>query len=427
MFKLLRVIFGLSWICFFPTSLCGVLVLDCALLSAPLASCLTPTRTQPHKLLTHNLLTHTAYSHTSHTLTHNLLTTQLTHNLLTTYSQLTHTHTHAHTAYSHTTHIHSPPTHNSPTHKLSLCVAGVFLVTSSFTLSGKRGTDGAGLALVARLVPVCRRGRRGSLCVAGLALGDVDLQFVWQAWRLWYWVGWWHAWFPFVPEDAAAVCVADVAFGSIDLHSVRQTWHLATSAWQAWRLWCWADSGGALVSRLSPRTRRLFVWQAWHLEASASILCGGRGAWQHRPSLCVAGVALMALGWLWWRAWLQLFLEASTSILCLHFVWQAWPLWYWAGSGGTLGSRLSPRKRGCLCGRRGIWKHRPPFCVVGVALGDIDLHLTCRAKRQPSASAMNLLQTLRPHDTLRGLLGHIAHAAKTGGCHSPLLMARYIT
>ena len=28
-----------------------------------------------------------------------------------------------------------------------------------------------------------------------------------------------------------------------------------------------------------------------------------RGTWRYRPSLCVAGVALMALGWLWWRAW----------------------------------------------------------------------------------------------------------------------------
>ena len=72
----------------------------------------------------------------------------------------------------------------------------------------------------------------------------------------------------------------------------------------------------------------------------------------------------------------------------------------------------------------------------GVALGDIDLHfvwqvwhlatstiyLTHRAKRQPSASAKNLLQAIRSHDGLRGLLGHIAHAAKTNGCHSPLFM-----
>ena len=27
------------------------------------------------------------------------------------------------------------------------------------------------------------------------------------------------------------------------------------------------------------------------------------GTWRHPPAFCVAGVALMALGWLWWRAW----------------------------------------------------------------------------------------------------------------------------
>ena len=62
------------------------------------------------------------------------------------------------------------------------------LVKSTVTLRGRRGT----LALVTRLVPVCRRGRRGtfawqawhalgdidlSLCVAGVALGDIDLHF----------------------------------------------------------------------------------------------------------------------------------------------------------------------------------------------------------------------------------------------------------
>ena len=31
-------------------------------------------------------------------------------------------------------------------------------------------------------------GRR-TLCVAGVALGDMDLHFAWQAWRLRHWVG----------------------------------------------------------------------------------------------------------------------------------------------------------------------------------------------------------------------------------------------
>ena len=58
---------------------------------------------------------------------------------------------------------------------------------------------------------------------------------------------WWRAWFPDDAVDAAALCVAGVALGDIDVHP---------------------------------------AWQAWYLVTSTA-----------------AGVALMALGWLWWRAW----------------------------------------------------------------------------------------------------------------------------
>ena len=64
------------------------------------------------------------------------------------------------------------------------------LVTSAVVLRGRRGTHGTGLALVTCLGPVWRRGRhfrlrgrRGawrhppSFCVAGVALGDIDLRF----------------------------------------------------------------------------------------------------------------------------------------------------------------------------------------------------------------------------------------------------------
>eukprot|EP00435_Cladocopium_sp_Y103_P070723 s134_g35.t2 len=78
-------------------------------------------------------------------------------------------------------------------------------VTSTITLCGRRGTwrlnlhfvrqawhlwrwAGSGdfwhfLALVTRLGP----GDAAALCVAGAALGDVDLHFVWQGWRLGTW------------------------------------------------------------------------------------------------------------------------------------------------------------------------------------------------------------------------------------------------
>ena len=65
-------------------------------------------------------------------------------------------------------------------------------------------------------------------------------------------------------------------------------------------------TGLALVARLvlgvAPGTPRLLAWQAWHFVTSIFTLCGRRGTWWHGSSLCVAGVALMSLGWLWWRA-----------------------------------------------------------------------------------------------------------------------------
>ena len=45
---------------------------------------------------------------------------------------------------------------------------------------------------------------------------------------------WWRAWAPFVAVVVAAVCVAGVALGDIDLHF----------AWQLWHLWHWTGSGG---------------------------------------------------------------------------------------------------------------------------------------------------------------------------------------
>ena len=74
------------------------------------------------------------------------------------------------------------------------CVAGVALgdidlhfawqawrlARSTFILCGKRGTYGTGLALVARLGTLVA----AAVCVAGVALGDIDLHFAWQAWRL---------------------------------------------------------------------------------------------------------------------------------------------------------------------------------------------------------------------------------------------------
>ena len=50
-------------------------------------------------------------------------------------------------------------------------------------------------------------------------------------------------------------------------------------AWQAWQLWHWAGSGGALGPVLVAVTPRHFAWQAWHLVTSTFVLRGRRGTW----------------------------------------------------------------------------------------------------------------------------------------------------
>ena len=51
-----------------------------------------------------------------------------------------------------------------------------------------------------------------------------------------------------------SLCVAGVALGDMDVHSAWQTWHLSY----------WAGSGGALGLGLAPWSPPPFAWQAWH-------------------------------------------------------------------------------------------------------------------------------------------------------------------
>ena len=90
--------------------------------------------------------------------------------------------------------------------------------------------------------------------MAGVALHDMDRHFAWQAWHLWRWAGSGGALgFRCGAGDAAAVGVAAVALGDIHLRFTWQAWYLVTStstlAWQPWHLWHWAGSGGALGFR----------------------------------------------------------------------------------------------------------------------------------------------------------------------------------
>ena len=69
-----------------------------------------------------------------------------------------------------------------------------------------------------------------SFHVARVALGDIHLRSAWQAWHLWHWAGSGGALGPgLVAGDAAALCVAGVALGDMCVRFTWQVWHLETS------------------------------------------------------------------------------------------------------------------------------------------------------------------------------------------------------
>ena len=241
------------------------------------------------------------------------------------------------------------------------CVAGValgdiyrhfawqawHLVTSIVTLRGRRGTHGTGLA------PVARLGRSGRFDAAAVLRGRRGT--------------WWHL---------SSLCVAGVALGDIYRHFARQAWHSRH----------WAGSGGALGPEWTVWRRGCFAWQAWHLVTSIVTLRGRRGTWWHLSSLCAAGVALTALGW---RAWAgvdgltpRLFCVAGVALgdIYRHFAWQAWHLVTsivtLRGRDGTHGTGLAPVARlgrsgrfdaaAVLRGRRGTWWHLLSLCVTSI-------------------------------------------------------------
>ena len=109
---------------------------------------------------------------------------------------------------------------------------------------------------------------------------------------------WWRAWVP-----VGAVVTRLFAW---------QAWHLVTSTFT---LGGKRGTGLALAARLGPGWR---VSQAWHLATSTFTLRGRRATWRHLLAPHMAGVALVALGCLWWRAWVRLVLLSPRLL-----VWQA--------------------------------------------------------------------------------------------------------
>ena len=131
-------------------------------------------------------------------------------------------------------------THNSLTHNLR------HLAASDFTLCGRRGTYGTGLALVARLVLV----GAAAVYVAGVAFGSTDADSVWQAWHL--------------------------ATSTFTLCGRRGAWRHRLFVWQVYSIW---------------KHRRPFCVKAWRFATSTFILCGRHGTWRN----CLGATVLAQL------------------------------------------------------------------------------------------------------------------------------------
>ena len=135
-----------------------------------------------------------------------------------------------------------------------------------------------------------------------------------------------------------------------------------------------------------------FAWQAWHLATWTSTLRGKCGTWRHRPPLCMAGVALMALDGLRWRTWFPVDAVVAAAVgvaglalsdIAFHFAWQAWHL---ATSTST------------LRGRRGTYAATPwvPRLFVWQAWHLATSTVTLRGRRGTYGTGLALGSRLAP-------------------------------
>ena len=279
------------------------------------------------------------------------------------------------------------------------CVAGVALgdihldfmwqawhnLTSTVVLRGRRGTDGIGwrawTGLGAAVTPVTPR----HFCVAAVALGDIHLDFTWQAWhnltstvvlrgrRGTDGIGW-RAWTGLgaavTPVTPRHFCVAAVALGDIHLDFTWQAWHNLTSTvvlrgrrgtdGTGWRAW---TGLGAAVTPVTPRHFCVagvalgdihldFMWQAWHNLTSTVVLRGRRGTdGTHNLTSTVVLRGRRGTDGTGWRAWTG-FGAAVTPVTPRHFCVAGVAL-------GDIHLDFTP-------GRRGTTSHLPSFCVAGV-------------------------------------------------------------
>ena len=189
-----------------------------------------------------------------------------------------------------------------------------------------------------------------SFHVAGVALAHIHIRFTWQAWHLRHWAGfgsapgspltpWWHL--------VTSTFVSHLKISTFVPRGRRGTWshphlfHVAGVALTAlgglwWRTGFSADGVDAAAVCVAG--------VQWHLAKSSVTLRGRRGTWSHPHSFHVAGMALSALGELWWRTGFSAdafdattLCVASVSLGHIHihfaladihlrFTWQAWQL-----------------------------------------------------------------------------------------------------
>ena len=242
-------------------------------------------------------------------------------------------------------------------------------LTSTFVLRGRRGTCGTGLALVARLGALGRRRRRPTLR---------GMRGTWRD-----------------PPSFRVACVAGI--------------HLRF-AWQAWHLWHWAGSGGALGRAWSPVSPPNFAWQAWHLETSTFVSLGRHGTWWHPLSFCVAGVALRDIH--------------------LRFAWQSWHLATSAfvsrGRRGTYGIGLavyiflSSNELFVLCSHSCKWH---ALMTLHGTLGPCTLFFCHAPSFTHRFVTHHLSHTTFTHTILHTKLCHIHHFL----CRTPSFTYHFVT
>ena len=207
--------------------------------------------------------THTPLCHTP-SFTHNYVTHHLPpHHLSHTALRTTFAHNFAHTTLSHTIFhtqlcTHNFVTHHLPPHHLSHTT----LHTPSFTTPSFTHNFVTTLHTHTQL---CHTPSFTSLCLAGVALGDIHHHFVWQAWHL--------VTSTFVSRSRCGTYGTGLALVAQLCHNFARA-HTHTQLCHTPSFTPLCVAGMALAD-----IHLRFAWQAWHLVTSNFVSRGRPGTW----------------------------------------------------------------------------------------------------------------------------------------------------